>query len=125
MRWTRTLIPTLREEPADAKIVSHRMMLRAGLIRKLTAGVYSYLPLGLIALNKSANIVRQEMNRAGAQEILMPVLQPAELWQETGRFEAFSELLCKFKDRNGNINVLGPTHEEVAKFPYLKAFSWL
>lgn len=113
MRWSRTLIPTLREDPADAKTASHKLMIRAGLIRKLTAGVYTYLPLGLIALNKSANIVRQEMNRAGAQEILMPVLQPAELWQETGRLDAFSDLLCKFKDRNGNINVLGPTHEEV------------
>ncbi|OHB70384.1 MAG: proline--tRNA ligase [Planctomycetes bacterium RBG_16_43_13] len=113
MRWTRTFIPTLRDDPAEAETISQRLMMRAGLIRKLTSGVYSYLPLGFTVLNKVINVVREEMNRAGAQEILMPVLQPSELWQETGRLDAFGDLMCKFKDRFGRVNILGPTHEEV------------
>ena len=85
MKWSTTLIPTLRETPSEAETASHKLMLRAGLMRKLASGVYSYLPLGLRSLQKAMTIVREEMNRAGAQEILMPVLHPAELWQETGR----------------------------------------
>ncbi|MDQ7779067.1 MAG: proline--tRNA ligase [Planctomycetota bacterium] len=113
MRWSQTLIPTLKEDPSDAEIVSHKLMLRAGLIRKLSAGAYSYLPLGLRSLNKIINIVREEMDAAGAAEVLMPVLQPAELWRESGRFDGFGDLMCRFTDRAGRVNVLGPTHEEV------------
>ncbi len=113
MRWTQTLIPTLKENPAEAEIASHRLMIRAGLIRKLSAGAYSYLPLGLRALGKVVNIVREEMDAAGAAELFMPVLQPAELWQESGRLDAYGDLMCRFKDRAGKLNVLGPTHEEV------------
>ncbi|MBI3096855.1 MAG: proline--tRNA ligase [Planctomycetes bacterium] len=113
MRWTQTLIPTLKETPADAEVVSHKLMLRAGLIRKLASGTYNYLPLGFRALNKVVHIVRDEMDRAGANEILMPALQPVELWKETGRYEAFGPIMCQFQDRTGRMNVLGPTHEEV------------
>jgi len=113
MRWTRTFIQTLRDDPADAEAASHKLMVRAALVRQLTAGVYSYLPLGKRAVDRVANIVREEMNRAGAIELHLPVMHPAELWQETGRFEAYGDNLCKFKDRKGHMNVLGPTHEEV------------
>ncbi len=113
MRWTRTLIPTLREDPSDAEIISHKLMLRAGFIRKLAGGTYTYLPLGLRSLLKAIAIVREEMNRAGAVEIQMPILQPTELWEESGRLTAFGDLMCKMKDRTGRVNVLGPTHEEV------------
>jgi prolyl-tRNA synthetase len=113
MRWTRTFIPTLREAPSDAESPSHRLMLRAGLIRQLSAGSYSYLPLGHRALRKAETIVREEMERAGAVELLMPTLHPTELWQETGRFELFGDTLMKLKDRKGALSVLGPTHEEV------------
>jgi prolyl-tRNA synthetase len=113
MRWTHTLIPTLREDPSEADMPSHKLMVRAGLIRKLTAGVYSYLPLGQRALLKSMKIVREEMNRIGAVEVFLPVIHPPELWQESGRYEAWGADLPKFRDRHGRINVLGPTHEEV------------
>ncbi len=113
MRWTRTFIPTLREAPSDAESPSHKLMVRAGLVRQLSAGHYSYLPLGLRALRKAEAIVRQEMDRAGAVELLMPALHPAELWEETGRFAAFGDTLMKVKDRRGALGVLGPTHEEV------------
>jgi prolyl-tRNA synthetase len=113
VRWTRTLIPTLKEDPAEAEIPSHKLMLRAGLIRKLSAGAYSYLPLGLRALHKAAQIVREEMNAAGAVEILMPVIQPVELWEESGRFKDYGPLLMHFEDRAGRRTALGPTHEEV------------
>jgi prolyl-tRNA synthetase len=113
MRWTKTFIPTLREAPSDAESPSHKLMIRAGLIRQLTAGSYSYLPLGYRALRKAEEIVRQEMDRAGAVELFMPALHPPELWQETGRFELFGDTLMKLKDRKGVLNVLGPTHEEV------------
>jgi prolyl-tRNA synthetase len=113
MRWSRTFIPTLREAPSDAESPSHRLMVRAGLIRPLAAGSYSYLPLGYRVLRKAEEIVRQEMDRAGAIELLMPSLHPPELWQETGRFELFGDTLMKVKDRKGALNVLGPTHEEV------------
>lgn len=113
MRYSQTLIPTLKETPAEAEVVSHRLMLRAGFIRKLSAGIYSYLPLGLAAIRKVENIVREEMNRAGAQEILMPMVQPADLWIETGRYEKYGPELLRFKDRHNRESCLGPTHEEV------------
>ena len=113
MRWSRTFIPTLREAPSDAESPSHQLMIRAGLVRQLAAGSYSYLPLGYRALRKAEEIVRQEMDRAGAIELFLPALHPPELWQETGRFELFGDTLFKVKDRKGAINVLGPTHEEV------------
>jgi len=113
MRWTRTFIPTLREAPSDAESPSHRLMVRAGLVRQLSAGSYSYLPLGLRSLLKAEAIVRQEMDRAGAVELLMPSIHPAELWEETGRLAAFGDTLMKVKDRRGVVSVLGPTHEEV------------
>ncbi|MBI3269280.1 MAG: proline--tRNA ligase [Planctomycetes bacterium] len=113
MRWSHTWIPTLREDPQDADVPSQKLMIRAGLIRKLAAGTFTYLPLGLRALRNAERIVREEMDRAGALEMLMPVLQPADLWKESGRFDGFGDLMCKFTDRNGHVNVLGPTHEEV------------
>ena len=113
MRWSQTLIPTQKETPADAQIVSHQLMIRAGLIRQLTAGVYDFLPLGLRALQKAARIVRQEMDAIGCAEILLPAMQPAELWQKSGRDVSYGENLLKFKDRHGRGVVLGPTHEEV------------
>jgi len=113
MRWSRTFLPTLRDDPVDAESASHKLMIRAGLVRQLMAGVYSYLPLGFRALQKAARIVREEMDRAGAVELNMPVLHPPELWQETGRFQAFGDTLFKLKDRKGAVQVLGPTHEEV------------
>jgi prolyl-tRNA synthetase len=113
MRWSNTFIPTLRDEPAEAEVPSHKLMLRAGLIRKLASGTYSYLPLGFRSLKKVIDIVREEMDATGALEVLMPVLQPVELWEETGRLQDFGELMCRFKDRYGRINILGPTHEEV------------
>src|SRR5207237_10037822 len=113
MRWSQTLIPTQKETPADAQIVSHQLMLRAGLIRQLTAGMYDFLPLGLRSLQKAAAIVREEMNRIGCAEVLLPALQPLELWQKTGRDKSYGDNLLKLKDRHGRINVLGPTHEEV------------
>jgi prolyl-tRNA synthetase len=113
MRTSQTLIPTLREDPGEAETVSHRLLLRAGLIRKVAAGIYTYLPLGLRVLRKIETIVREEMNRAGAQEVLMPVASPAELWRETGRWDAYGKELLRFKDRHERDFCLGPTHEEV------------
>jgi prolyl-tRNA synthetase len=113
MRYSRAFIPTLKEDPADAEAISHKLMFRAGLIRKLVAGAYSYLPLGLRALKKIEAIVRKEMDASGALEVLMPALQPAQLWHETGRYEIIGEELVKFKDRTGREMVIGPTHEEV------------
>ncbi len=113
MRWTQTLIPTLKETPQEAQIKSHRLMLRAGLIRKLASGTYSYLPLGVRALQKAAGIVREEMDRAGALEVFLPALHPADLWKETGRYRILGEDMIRFKDRHGKEHVLGPTHEEV------------
>ncbi len=113
MRYSQTLLPTLKETPAEAEVVSHRLMLRAGFIRKLTAGIYSYLPLGLKAIRKVENIVREEMNLAGAQEMLMPMVQPADLWVETGRYEKYGPELLRFHDRHNRESCLGPTHEEV------------
>ena len=113
MRWSRYFLPTLREDPKDADAISHRLMVRAGLIRRLGSGTYSYLPFGLRALQKAIAIVREEMNRAGAQELLLPALQPAELWKATGRYEVLGDVLMTFKDRTGKEVALGPTHEEV------------
>jgi prolyl-tRNA synthetase len=113
MRWSRTFIPTLKETPAEAEIVSHKLLLRAGLIRKLTGGLYTFLPLGLRALRKVEQIVREEMNRAGALEVLMPALQPPDIWQQSGRYESASAVLFKVRDRAKKEWVLGPTHEEV------------
>jgi prolyl-tRNA synthetase len=113
MRWSQALIPTLKETPADAEIVSHKLLLRAGLIRKLTGGLYTFLPLGLRALRKVEAIVREEMNRAGALEVLMPALQPPEIWQQSGRYVTAQDVLFKVRDRAKKEWVLGPTHEEV------------
>ena len=113
MRWTQTFIPTLKETPADAEIASHKLLLRAGLIRKLTAGLYTFLPLGLRALKKVEKIVREEMDRAGAMEVFMPALQPPDIWQLSGRYETARDVLYKVRDRAKKEWVLGPTHEEV------------
>ncbi len=113
MRWTQTLIPTLKETPAEAEIASHKLLLRAGLVRKLSGGLYTFLPLGVRALRKIERIVREEMNRAGALEVLMPALQPPEIWQKSGRYETASDVLLKARDRAKKEWVLGPTHEEV------------
>jgi prolyl-tRNA synthetase len=113
MRWSQTLVPTLKETPAEAEIISHKLLLRAGLIRKLTGGLYTFLPLGLRALRKVEQIVREEMNRAGALEVLMPALQPPEIWQQSGRYETAQDVLFKVRDRAKKEWVLGPTHEEV------------
>jgi len=113
MKWSNSFIQTQKENPSDAEAVSHRLMIRAGLIRQLASGTYSYLPLGLRTLRKVEAIIREEMNREGAAEVLLPALQPAELWQSTGRFEVLGEDMISFKDRHGKLNVLGPTHEEV------------
>jgi len=112
MRYTKLLIPTLREVPADAEIISHQLMLRAGLIRKLAAGIYTWLPVGLRVLRRIENIVREEMNRAGAQEVLMSGVLPAELWQESLRWEEYGPELLRLKDRHDRDFCLGPTHEE-------------
>jgi prolyl-tRNA synthetase len=113
MRYSQTFVPTLKETPAEAEVVSHRLLLRAGYIRKLTAGVYTYLPFGLAAIRKVERIVREEMNRAGALELLMPMVQPADLWRETGRYEKYGPELLRFQDRHDRESCLGPTHEEV------------
>lgn len=113
MRYSQSLIPTLKETPAEAEVASHRLLLRAGYIRKLTAGIYTYLPLGLAAVRKVEAIVREEMNRAGAQELLMPMVQPADLWHETERYKKYGPELLRFVDRHERESCLGPTHEEV------------
>jgi len=113
MLFSRLLIPTLKEIPAEAEAASHILLFRAGMIRKLASGIYDYLPLGLRVLRKVENIVRQEMNRAGAQEVLLPAVQPAELWQESGRWQVYGKELLRFKDRHGRDCCFGPTHEEV------------
>jgi len=113
MKWTQTLIPTLREPPAEAEILSHKLLLRAGLIRKLAGGVYTFLPLGLRALHKVEQIVREEMDRAGALEMLMPAIQPKEIWEQSGRAETAREVLFKVKDGANREWFLSPTAEEV------------
>ena len=113
MRTSRILLATAREDPADAEIVSHRLMIRAGLVRRLAAGLYTWLPLGLRVLRKIEAIVREEMDRAGAQEVLMPAVQPAELWEESGRWDRFGPELLRLRDRHERDFCIGPTHEEV------------
>jgi len=113
MRYTSYFIPTHKEVPSDAEVVSHQLMVRAGMIRKLTSGTYTYLPAGLRAIRKVEAIIREEMNRAGAIEILMPAVQPAELWQESGRWEHYGRELLRFRDRHDREACFGPTHEEV------------
>ncbi|RMH62322.1 MAG: proline--tRNA ligase [Zetaproteobacteria bacterium] len=113
MRYSRFFAPTLRDDPADADVVSHRLLLRAGYIRRVTSGVYDFLPLGLRVLRKIEAIVREEMERAGALELLMPMVQPAELWQQSGRWEKYGPELLRFRDRHNHPSCLGPTHEEV------------
>jgi prolyl-tRNA synthetase len=113
MRWSQAFIPTLKETPADAEIISHKLLLRAGLIRKLTGGLYTFLPLGWRVLRKVEQIVREEMDRAGALEVLMPALQPPEIWQQSGRYETAQGVFFKARDRAKKEWILGPTHEEV------------
>ncbi|WP_355660852.1 proline--tRNA ligase [Halomonas salifodinae] len=113
MRASELLMSTLKETPNDAEVVSHQLMLRAGMIRRLTSGLYTWLPLGLRTLRKVERIVREEMDRAGAQELLMPAVQPAELWQESGRWEQYGPELLRLKDRHDRDYCVGPTHEEV------------
>ncbi|MEY3018911.1 MAG: Proline--tRNA ligase, partial [Pseudomonadota bacterium] len=113
MRASKYLIATQKETPADAEVISHQLMLRAGLIRKVASGLYNWLPTGLRVLRKVEHIVRQEMDASGAQELLMPVVQPAELWQESGRWQQYGPELCRLVDRHHRDFCLGPTHEEV------------
>ncbi|MFA5383447.1 MAG: proline--tRNA ligase [Eubacteriales bacterium] len=113
MRVSQMLLPTLREAPAEAEIISHQLLLRAGFIRKAAAGVYTLLPLGLKVIKKIEAIVREEMNSRGAQEIIMPIIQPSELWQESGRWDVYGPELFRLKDRHGRTFCLGPTHEEI------------
>src|SRR4030066_138566 len=112
MRYSRMLLPTLKESPSDAEVISQKLMIRAGMIRKVAAGVYNLLPMGLRAVRKVEAIVREEMNRAGAQEVLMPMVIPAELWQESGRWDEYGKELLRIKDRHNREFCLGPTHEE-------------
>lgn len=113
MKWSEAFISTLREDPKEAETISHKLMLKAGLIMKVASGIYNLLPLGWKVVLKIINIIREEMNRAGAQEVLMPVLSPAELWQETGRWELYGKEMMRIKDRHDKDFALGPTHEEV------------
>lgn len=113
MRLSKLLLPTLRESPADTEIISHQLMIRAGMVRQLAAGIYTWLPLGLKVLRRVENIVREEMNHSGAQELLMPSVQPAELWLESKRWDAYGPELLRFEDRHERKFCLGPTHEEI------------
>jgi prolyl-tRNA synthetase len=113
MRYSQYLLPTLKEVPSEAEVPSHQLMLRSGMIRKLASGIYSYLPMGLRSIRKVETIIREEMNRAGAIEVLLPFVQPAELWQESHRWEEYGSELARFKDRHQRDCCLGPTHEEV------------
>jgi prolyl-tRNA synthetase len=113
MRYSEMFLPTEREIPSDAEVISHQLMIRAGMIRKLTSGIYSYLPLGYRVIRKVEQIVREEMNRAGAEEVYLPMVQPRELWEESGRWTLYGKELLRFKDRHDRESCLGPTHEEV------------
>lgn len=113
MRATQLYAPTLRETPADAEVISHKLLLRAGMIRKAAGGIYTYLPLALRVLKKIENIVREEMDKKGGQELLMPITQPAEIWRETGRWDVYGDEMFRLKDRHGREFSLGPTHEEM------------
>ena len=113
MRWSKSYIPTLKEAPAEAEVISHQLLIRAGMVRKVTSGIYIYLTLGLRVLEKAKKIVREEMNKAGANELLLPAAQPADLWRETGRWDFYGKELLRFQDRHDRDYCLGPTHEEV------------
>ncbi len=113
MHWSKYYLPTFKESPSEAELSSHKLMLRAGLIKQLTSGVYSFLPAGYRVLKKVEQIVREEMDRAGCQEVMMPILHPGELYEETGRLGNFGPLLFKLNDRRDRFFALGPTHEEV------------
>src|SRR5437762_3176030 len=113
MRWSRAFLPVLKESPADAQIVSHRLMLRAGLVRQTAAGIYAWLPLGFRVLKKIEQIVRDEQDRAGALEMLMPTLQSAELWRESGRYDAYGPEMLRIRDRHDREMLYGPTNEEM------------
>lgn len=112
MRFSQLLIPTLREAPSDAEVISHQMMIRGGMIRKLASGIYTYLPLGLRVIKKIETIIREEMNKAGAQELLLPIVMPKELWIESKRWDVYGKELLRFKDRHDRDFCFGPTHEE-------------
>src|SRR5690348_8144553 len=113
MRWSRAFLPVLKESPADAQIVSHKLMLRAGLVRQTAAGIYAWLPLGYRVLKKIEQIVREEQDRAGAQELLMPTLQSADLWRESGRYDAYGPEMLRIRDRHDREMLYGPTNEEM------------
>ena len=113
MLWSKVFLPTLKDTPQDAEVISHQLMLRAGMIRKVTSGIYNWLPLGLRVLKKIENIVREEMDASGAQEVLMPMVQPKELWEETQRWKKMGPELLRIQDRHERDFCLGPTHEEV------------
>ncbi|MEZ4269255.1 MAG: proline--tRNA ligase, partial [Myxococcota bacterium] len=113
MRMSALHAPTLRDAPREAEVVSHQLLVRAGYMRQLAAGIYNLLPLGLRTVHRISAIIREEMDAAGAQEVLMPAVQPAELWQESGRWQKYGPELLRLKDRKGNDFCLGPTHEEV------------
>src|ERR1700732_2617953 len=113
MRLSEYFLPVLRENPSEAQIVSHRLMLRAGMIRQSSAGIYSWLPLGLRVLRNIERIVREEQDRAGAQEILMPTIQPADLWRESGRYDAYGPEMLRTRDRHDRDMLYGPTNEEM------------
>ena len=113
MLWSKVFLPTLKDTPQDAEVISHQLMLRAGMIRKVTSGIYNWLPLGLRVLKKIENIVREEMDASGAQEVLMPMVQPRELWEETQRWKKMGPELLRIQDRHERDFCLGPTHEEV------------
>src|ERR1700723_448634 len=113
MRLSQYFLPLLRENPAEAQIVSHRLMLRAGMIRQSSAGIYSWLPLGLRVLKRVEQIVREEQDRSGAQEILMPTIQPAELWRESGRYDDYAKKMLRIRDRHDRDMLYGPTNEEM------------
>ncbi|MCH9000218.1 MAG: proline--tRNA ligase, partial [Proteobacteria bacterium] len=113
MRLSGYFMPTMKETPAEAEIVSHRLMLRAGMIRQASAGIYSWLPLGLRVLKKIEQIVREEQDRAGAQEVLMPTIQSADLWKESGRYDAYGPEMLRIQDRHGRDMLYGPTNEEL------------
>ncbi|MEM5767460.1 MAG: proline--tRNA ligase, partial [Bacillota bacterium] len=113
MRCSEMFAPTLREVPAEAEVVSHQLMLRAGMMRKAASGMYTYMPLAWRVLKKIMQIIREEMDAAGGQELLLPIVQPAEIWRETGRWDVYGEEMFRLKDRHGREFCLGPTHEEI------------
>ena len=113
MYWKNAFIYTFRKDPAEAEVISHKLMIRAGMIKKVASGIYNYLPLGLRVIRRIENIIREELNKRGAAELFMPVVVPAELWQESGRWDYYGPELLRFTDRKNNWFCLGPTHEEV------------